>query len=498
MPRIRVCLALSVTTSLLLCPPVLARDIYVATTGSDSNGGTSAAPYRTIKHAISSAVSNDVIRVRAGIYSESYVTLKSNLTLISEDGPHAAKLASWLGSGSGRGFACIGVNNVEIDGFESYSSWGQGTAGDGLLRIYNCDNIRIRNCLIHDAPNDCDVVKIGGFGTSTTNILIENCVIYNPAPTLAGSIAECLDAHPVNGLTVRNCWIYHTAARKGDMLIRANGGSTNVIWENNVFGPVFNNGANRASTSAGVVDSDTPQIPSVDGMIVRNNLFLACQGEAAFGVVSSRNVRFYNNVIWDYQGNGAAVGLRNTSAASSQGLDFRNNIVCDTRGRPAFAALGTYTGGSFTHDYNLYWQVAPGGYADVTLEPHSLFIDPKLAAPAAPIPDTDTWASIVARFRPLDASPAVNAGTDLSAYVTADINGVARTLAEFDIGAYEILMAGDTNADGHVDVVDLLTLVYTFGLNAGEPGFDPAGDINADGAVDVVDLLMLVDNFGRH
>jgi hypothetical protein len=497
MTVVRVRLALTLAICLLLSPSVLARDIYVAVTGSDSNGGTSAAPYRTIKNAISRAVSNDVIRVRAGTYNESYVALKSNLTLVSEDGPHAARLASWLGSGSGRGFVCIGVSNVEIDGFESYSSWGQGTAGDGLLRIYNSDNVRIRNCLIHDAPNDCDVVKIGGFGANTTNTLIENCVIYNPAPTLAGSIAECLDAHPVNGLIVRNCWIYHTAARRGDMLIRANGGSTNVTWENNVFGPAYNNGANRPSTSAGMVDSDTPQIPSVDGMIVRNNLFLACQGEAAFGVVSSRNIRFYNNVIWDYQGTGAAVAFRNTSVAANQGLDFRNNIVCDTGGRPAFVALGAYTAGTFTHDYNLYWQVAAGGYTDVALEPHSLFVDPRLTSPAVPVHGTDTWASIVPRFQPLDASAVVNAGTDLAIYVPSDINAVARTLAEYDIGAYEILMAGDTNADGHVDVVDLLTLVYTFGLNEGDPGFDPAGDLNSDGAVDVVDLLMLVDNFGR-
>jgi hypothetical protein len=426
------------------------------------------------------------------------VTLKSNLTLLSEDGLYAAKLASWLGSGSGRGFVCVSVSNVEINGFESYSSWGQGTAGDGLLRIYNTDNIRIKNCLIHDAPYDCDVVKIGGFGSPTTNTLIENCVIYNPAPTVAGSIAECLDAHPVNGLTVRACWIYHTSTRKGDMLIRANGGSTNVIWENNVFGPAYNNGANRASTSAGVVDTDTPQVPSVDGMTIRNNLFLSCQGEAAFSVISSKNVKCYNNMIWNYQGTGAAVAFRNTSTAGNQGLDFRNNIVCNTNGKPAFVALGVYTPGTFTHDYNLYWQVSAGGLTDVTFEPHSLVgVDPQLTAPSVPVPGTDSWVTIVPRFKPLDASPAINAGTDLAALVPADINASPRTLGEYDMGPYEVHLAGDANADGHVDVVDLLSLVYTFGLSSGDPGFDPTCDFNTDNAVDVVDLLILVDNFGR-
>jgi hypothetical protein len=57
-------------------------------------------------------------------------------------------------------------------------------------------------------------------------------------------------------------------------------------------------------------------------------------------------------------------------------------------------------------------------------------------------------------------------------------------------------VAGDTNGDGHVDVVDLLTLVGSFGLSAGDSGFDPAADFNKDGTVDFADLLTLVDNFG--
>jgi hypothetical protein len=57
-------------------------------------------------------------------------------------------------------------------------------------------------------------------------------------------------------------------------------------------------------------------------------------------------------------------------------------------------------------------------------------------------------------------------------------------------------VAGDVTGDGHVDVEDLLTLVYTFGLNIGDPGFDAAADINKDSSVDVVDLLLLVEHFG--
>jgi hypothetical protein len=58
-------------------------------------------------------------------------------------------------------------------------------------------------------------------------------------------------------------------------------------------------------------------------------------------------------------------------------------------------------------------------------------------------------------------------------------------------------LAADMNEDRSVDVVDLLTLVETFGLVSGDPGFDATCDLNDDGGVDVLDLLDLVYNFGE-
>jgi hypothetical protein len=69
-----------------------------------------------------------------------------------------------------------------------------------------------------------------------------------------------------------------------------------------------------------------------------------------------------------------------------------------------------------------------------------------------------------------------------------------------DDGTYLELMRralpGDTNGDAHVDVVDLLILVYTFGLCDGDEGYNGNADFNFDGCIDVVDLLKLVYSFG--
>ncbi len=58
------------------------------------------------------------------------------------------------------------------------------------------------------------------------------------------------------------------------------------------------------------------------------------------------------------------------------------------------------------------------------------------------------------------------------------------------------VITGDIDGDGHVDVVDLLDLVDSFGTYQGDAWYDPNCDFNHDGAVDVIDLLYMVDNFG--
>src|SRR5260221_7018458 len=47
-----------------------AADYYVSTSGSDSNPGTSAQPFRTITHAYSSASAGTTIHVASGTYSD--------------------------------------------------------------------------------------------------------------------------------------------------------------------------------------------------------------------------------------------------------------------------------------------------------------------------------------------------------------------------------------------------------------------------------------------
>src|SRR5215472_17628503 len=50
--------------------PALGADYYVATTGSDSNPGTSAQPFRTLTYAYSKASAGTTILVAPGVYTD--------------------------------------------------------------------------------------------------------------------------------------------------------------------------------------------------------------------------------------------------------------------------------------------------------------------------------------------------------------------------------------------------------------------------------------------
>jgi hypothetical protein len=78
-------------------------------------------------------------------------------------------------------------------------------------------------------------------------------------------------------------------------------------------------------------------------------------------------------------------------------------------------------------------------------------------------------------------------------YIIQPADALAVEPFVFEVGK----LVGDANGDGAVDVVDLLSLVGSFGLGAGDAGYDPACDFNNDQSVDVADLLILVGNFGK-
>ena len=61
-----------------------------------------------------------------------------------------------------------------------------------------------------------------------------------------------------------------------------------------------------------------------------------------------------------------------------------------------------------------------------------------------------------------------------------------------------VLLIGDINQDGKVDIKDISIVASAFGTSLGDPRWNPAADVNQDGRVDIRDVAIVAKNFGEH
>jgi len=60
-----------------------------------------------------------------------------------------------------------------------------------------------------------------------------------------------------------------------------------------------------------------------------------------------------------------------------------------------------------------------------------------------------------------------------------------------------LILLGDINGDGKVDMRDIFIVARAFGSEPGHPRWDPRADINGDGRVDMRDVYIVAKNFGK-
>ena len=60
-----------------------------------------------------------------------------------------------------------------------------------------------------------------------------------------------------------------------------------------------------------------------------------------------------------------------------------------------------------------------------------------------------------------------------------------------------VVVQGDINGDGIVDIFDIVRVAVSFGMTYPNPSWDPNADINNDGTVDIFDLVVVALHFGE-
>jgi hypothetical protein len=296
-----------------------AKDLYVSTTGSDSNPGTQAAPVKTIARADALASAGTIIHVAAGTYRVSAPSLDNAGIKTSRSGTSTARIkfvsdvkwgAKIIVSGTGITWDSRG-SYVDIEGFDISGSGRHGILAAGA-------NLTMTNNFIHDLTISGGCNGSGGAAIDTYGpvggVVIDRNVVRNIGASMIGScntvqgiyianannlvtnnlvsgvaMAGIQQWHGATASTIVNNTVFHT--RDGILLGQGDAGTTtgsannyvanNVVYDNKTYGIVelgkmagnnryVNNLVAKSGTSMRVAGS-------VSGTISSDPLFVAYQ-----------------------------------------------------------------------------------------------------------------------------------------------------------------------------------------------------------------------------
>lgn len=292
------------------------KNLYVATTGSDSNPGTQAAPLKTIARADALASPGYTIHVAAGTYKVSAPALGSAGIKTTRSGTATARIkfvsdvkwgAKLVVSGTGITWDSRG-NYVDIDGFDI-----TGTGRHGILA--GGANLTITNNSIHDLTISGGCNGSGGAAIDTYgpvgNILVDRNVVKNIGYKMIGA------CNTVQGIYIANA---------------------NVVVTNNIVSGVAAVAIQQwhAATASTIVNNTV--FHSKDGILL-------AQGDAGATAAGSANNYVANNIVYDNTTYGILEGTKiggnnryanNLVASSGQGWKVKGAVSGSISSNPLF------------------------------------------------------------------------------------------------------------------------------------------------------------------
>ncbi len=363
-----------------------ATTYHVATTGNNSNPGTSSKPWRTVAYAVSKMVAGDTTYVQGGTYNEGPIvfgrsgTQSAPIKLLNVSGQfptikfisrttsnHQITIQNNAGYRNAMGW-------ITIEGFEIRN-------GYNGIKIYNGNDLTIRRNWIHDSGHQ-------GILGNGTRILIDRNRINHNGTCGAG----CNQDHGLymNGTAIRV--------------------TNNLFYDNLGYGVQLNGTVSYSSSKHAGLEFALSR-----NWLIANNTFAYQKNRSGMVVWGGNcdNAVIENNIFYE---NGvtlpsyAANGIVFTSASGSTGIRIRNNLAYAS-GSGAKVFLGS--GASYTQSGNIVNTL------------HPKFVNAPATLPSSP------------NFSLASGSPAIDKGLSISA-AKISFPGTSRPqLSAYDIGAYE-------------------------------------------------------------
>jgi len=310
----------------------------------------------------------------------------------------------------------------------------------GGIEVLNGTGGTIENCIIKG--NSCAgrgaglgyTNIIAGAGTSTLSI--KNCqFIENVSTDYGGGVALNFGAAATT-IFEGNSIIGNTGLNAGGMYIGFGGKYAPIkdcIFRDNKCTDTSNGG-----NSVGALYCNSPMI--IQNCVFANNSSKANTNTNSTVKILQTPAKIYNCTFANNSDEGAAgytIYLNSQAQTLTNNVFWGNNAISNFYG--AGSSISNYN--ATTSDKNTSGS-ADGGFVgniiSLKTSPNNTFISPTTFT-GVPTDATTKAASAAADWRMLDTSPAVDAGTDLTAMgVTTSIDGEGRPLGKaFDMGAYE-------------------------------------------------------------
>jgi len=376
-----------------------AATYYVATTGNNSNPGTSTKPWRTIAYAVKKMGAGDTTYVRGGTYKESQIRFgrsgssSAPIKLLSASGEYpiidfvdkASTKQVRFQNFSGYKYP---IGWITVEGFQIRNAY------DGI-KIYNGHDLTIRRNAIQNS-------RMQGILGNGTRILIER---------------NKINSNGSSSTYDHGIYMHGTAIKV----------INNLIYGNKCYGIQLNGTVSYNSAShAG------PEFAKSSNWVITSNTiaYNQCAGVVSWG--STPNLRAENNIFYENASRLSSTSAQgiNFISATGTGMVFRNNLAyASGSGGTRFLGTGAKEGTQYTQSGNIVNTLKPA------------FVNAPATLPSSP------------NFALPSGSAAIDKGLAIS---TAKIayNGTTRPKGStYDVGAYEyngstaqLLLAAPTSA----------------------------------------------------
>lgn len=342
----------------------VAKDLYVSTTGSDSNPGTQTAPVKSIARADALASAGTVIHVAAGTYRVSAPALDNAGIKTSKSGTATARIkfvsdvkwgAKIIVSGTGITWDSRG-SYVDIDGFDISGSGRHGILAAGA-------NLTMTNNFIHDLTISGGCNGSGGAAIDTYGpvggVVIDRNVVRNIGASMIGKCNTVQGIYIANANNVVTNNLVSGVAMAG--IQQWHGATASTIVNNTVFrskdGILLGQGdagtttgsANNYVANNVVYDNTTYGIVEL-GKMAGNNRYvnnLVAKSGTAMRVAGSVSGTISSDPLFvAYQANGTGnYRLSSSSPAIDRGTSTsapRVDLMLVARPRGAAVDIGAY------------------------------------------------------------------------------------------------------------------------------------------------------------